>query len=152
MFSTYFNSFFVLEIMIMMLSLFLINYEVFMKSGILFTITFSFMIVFMPMQAIAFADLDSVCLYIAEDDKKRLRKALKSNHVKIRNLFKEMSCNEMSLLQFAIKRNAQSVGLFMVKKIPVSALNKSNILQWIKDNGYQDSDISIAVNARISGQ
>tara|TARA_B100000767_G_scaffold239020_1_gene234050 strand:+ start:257 stop:568 length:312 start_codon:yes stop_codon:yes gene_type:complete len=103
------------------------------------------------MKSNAYADLDSICLYIAEDDKTRLRKALRSNHVKIRKLFNEITCNEMSLLQFAIKRKSKTVGVFMVKKIPVSALNKSNILQWVEDEGHQETDIAVAIMARING-
>lgn len=99
----------------------------------------------------AYGDLDSICLYIAEDDKKRLRKTLKTAHVKIRKLFKDMSCNKLSLLQFAIKRQSKSVGLFIVKKIPVSALKKSGVLQWSQENGYADSEITQALIKRTSG-
>jgi len=99
----------------------------------------------------AYADLDSICLYIAEDDKKRLRKTLKTAHVKIRKLYKNMRCNKLSLLQFAIERKANAVGLFMVKKIPVSALKKSGVVQWTEENGYADLEITAALKKRIGG-
>lgn len=100
-------------------------------------------------QAYTYSDLDSICLYIAEDDKKRLRKSLKTNHVKIRKLYQDMRCNDRTLLQFAIERKANSVGLFMVKKIPVSQLKKTGVLTWAEGNGFTDSEITKALRERI---
>ena len=97
----------------------------------------------------ASSDLASICLYVAENDKKRLRKLLKSNHVKIRKLYQEISCNNKSLLQFAIEKKSKDVGLFMVKKIPVSLLKKKGALKWAEDNGHADSDITAALRKRV---
>ena len=69
----------------------------------------------------------------------------------MRSLFKDMSCNELSLLQFAIQRKAKNVGLFIVKKVPVSTLKKSGVLQWIEENGYSDSEITAALLKRVGG-
>ncbi len=121
------------------------------KSILIFFVAFSVFSYFVTFKSDAYADLDSLCLYIAEDNKKRLRKTLKSTHLKIRNLFKEMSCNNMSLLQFAIHRKAENVGIFMVKKIPVSSLRKSNILQWAEDNNHHESAVYQTLLARLDG-
>jgi len=125
--------------------------ELLMKIKFISTFIFIFFTFVIPSKSYAFSDLDSICLYIAEDDKKRLRKTLKTSRVKIRSLFKDMSCNKLSLLQFAIQRKSKSVGLFIVKKIPVSALKKSGILQWTDENGHADSEITAALKERIGG-
>ena len=122
-----------------------------MKVKLVTLIVVCFCSLILPTKLYAFADLDSICLYIAEDNKKRLRKTLKKSHVKMRSLFKDMSCNELSLLQFAIQRKAKNVGLFIVKKVPVSTLKKSGVLQWIEENGYSDSEITAALLKRVGG-
>ena len=43
----------------------------------------------------------SVCEYVAADDKKRMRSFLKSNKLKIRNIFDGIQCNGQNLLEFA---------------------------------------------------
>ena len=43
----------------------------------------------------------SVCEYVAADDKKRMRSFLKSNKLKIRNIFSGIQCNGKNLLEFA---------------------------------------------------
>jgi hypothetical protein len=120
------------------------------KLIIIFVIFVSLIFAIIP-KSYAFSDLDSICLYIAENDKKRLRKALKTSHVKIRKLYQDMRCNDKSLLQFAIERKAKEVGLFMVKKIPVSLLKKKGALEWAESNGHADSDITVALKKRVGG-
>jgi len=120
------------------------------KLIIILVIFVSFILTMMP-KSYAFSELDSICLYIAENDKKRLRKALKTSHVKIRKLYKDMRCNDLSLLRFAIERKANDVGLFMVKKIPVSLLKKKGALKWADDNGHAESDITAALRKRVGG-
>ncbi len=102
-----------------------------------------------PTNLNAYSDLGSICLYIAENDKKRLRKMLKTNRVKIRELYKDIKCNEKSLLQFALERKADDVGIFMVKKIPISSLKKKGVLEWAQSNGFADSEITKALSSRI---
>ena len=119
-----------------------------MKSSTMILLTI-FIALLMPLPSSAFADIGSICLYVAEDDKKRLRKLLKTNRVKIRNLYKDVKCNEKSLLQFAIERNANTVGVFMVKKIPVSQLKSQGDLEWAQGNGFADSAITKAITDRI---
>jgi len=64
----------------------------------------------------------NICEYVAADDKKRLRKLLKTNHLKIRDLFSDITCDADNLLVFAAKRNANDVGDFIIKKVPKSVL------------------------------
>jgi len=70
----------------------------------------------------------NICDYIAADDKKRLRKLLKANRLKLRKLYKDMSCNNQNILVFSASRNAQEVSSLLVKKLPKKIL-KENIAQ-----------------------
>lgn len=60
----------------------------------------------------------NICEYIAVDDKGRLRKLLKSKRLKIRAVFKDVSCDNSNILVFAAKSNAIEVGELLIKKLP----------------------------------
>ncbi len=67
----------------------------------------------------------NICEYIAADDKKRLRKLLKSNHLKLRKLYSDISCNNKNMLIFAASKKAKSVGELLVKKLPKKILQEN---------------------------
>jgi len=58
-----------------------------------------------------------ICEYVSVNDKKRLRSFLKSNKLKIRNIFKNIQCNGQNLLVFAASSNALDVGELMISKL-----------------------------------
>jgi hypothetical protein len=103
----------------------------------------------MPLKSYAYSGLDKICLFIAENDKNRLRKLLKTNRVKIRGLYPDMRCNDMSLLQFSLAKESIEVGKFIVKKVPASLLRSMGDLNWAESNGYADSEITVALRNRI---
>ena len=78
-----------------------------------------------PNKAFAYNISENICQYIAADDKNRLRKLLKDNHLKLRKLFSDITCNKDNMLLFAAKRNSLKVGEFIVKKMSKSILKKS---------------------------
>lgn len=100
--------------------------------------------------AAGFNDASSVCIYIAENDKNRLRKLLKELRIKLRSLYEEMTCNGENLLQFAMSRKADDIGVFMIKKIPVSVLKEKGDLEWANANGHGDSEIAKALVERLN--
>lgn len=59
----------------------------------------------------------SVCEYVAADDKKRMRSFLKSNKLKIRSIFDGIQCNGKNLLEFASARGSVETGSLMIKKL-----------------------------------
>ena len=93
----------------------------------------------------------SICNFVAADDKNRLRKKLRSSKVKLRNIYDGITCDGMSLLQFAMKRNAVNVGEYIVKRLPSGKLAKGLDLKWADENGFSDSAITTAIKERIGG-
>ena len=59
----------------------------------------------------------SICEYVAADDKKRLRSFLKSNHLKIRKIFKDLRCNHQNILVFAAASGSLSTGEMIIRKL-----------------------------------
>jgi hypothetical protein len=64
----------------------------------------------------------NICEYIAVDERGRLRKLLKSNRLKLRKVFKDVSCDNDNILIFAAKKNAIEIGQLLIKKLPKAVL------------------------------
>lgn len=73
----------------------------------------------------------TICEYVSSDDKKRLRSFLKSNKMKIRNIFDSIQCNGQNMLEFAATRNSMATGELIIKKLPKSQL--TNLLASIEN-------------------
>jgi hypothetical protein len=65
----------------------------------------------------------AVCEYVSADDKKRMRSFLKSNKLKIRNIFEGIQCNGQNLLEFAASNNSVKTGELIIKKLPKNTLS-----------------------------
>ncbi len=60
----------------------------------------------------------SLCNYVAADDKKRMRSFLKTNKLKIRSIFNGIQCNGKNLLAFASDKGSVKTGTLMISKLP----------------------------------
>ena len=108
----------------------------------------------------AVADTDqlvaNICDYVKSNDKNRLRKKMKENRVKLRNIYSGISCDGSSLLRTAYKSNADEVGEYIAKRMPSSDLTEpeadgKTILDWAAANGHDASVITAAIKDRIGG-
>ena len=63
-----------------------------------------------------------VCEYISVNDKKRLRKFLKTKKLKIRSIFGNIQCNGQNILVFAASSNALDTGELLISKLPVKTV------------------------------
>jgi hypothetical protein len=63
-----------------------------------------------------------ICEYVAVDDKKRLRSLLKTQRIKLRSIFNDLTCNGKNLLVFAAINNSDDVGKMIIKKLPKKTL------------------------------
>ena len=64
----------------------------------------------------------NICEYVAADDKKRFRTLLKTQRIKLRSIFGNVTCNGKNLLIFAATNNADKVGEMIIKKLPKKTL------------------------------
>jgi len=87
----------------------------------------------------------SVCDYVAADDKKRMRSFLKSNKLKIRNIFSGVQCNGQNLLAFAADKSSVKTGTLIINKLPKKVIS-ANLAHF--QSGAQE--LADAANARIS--
>jgi len=67
----------------------------------------------------------NICEYVAVDDKGRLRKLLKSNRLKLRKVFHDVSCDNDNILIFAAKKKADEIGQLLIKKLPKSVISSN---------------------------
>ena len=59
-----------------------------------------------------------------------------------------VTCNGLNLLQFAMDKKANSVGEYIVKRLPTSKLKSGDDLNWATSNGHGDSPIVAAIKDR----
>lgn len=83
-----------------------------------FIATFSLLSIATAPKASAADIAQTMCDYVAADDKQRLRSFLKTNKLKIRSVFKGVQCNGMNLVAFASSQNANATGELMISKLP----------------------------------
>ena len=97
-----------------------------MKTTLLASLVLATAISYTP-QSLAYADSMSlrICEYIAVDDKKRLRKYLKSNKLKIRDIFDKIKCNDQNLLEFSATSNSLDIGEYLIGKLPVATVTEN---------------------------
>lgn len=101
-----------------------------------------------PAKADVASFLAGVCDNVATDNKSRFRKKLKSAGVKLRNIYDGVTCGGDSLIRYAMQKNAESVGVFMVKRLPASHFESSGDLDWAKANGFGSGKIAKAIEER----
>ena len=87
----------------------------------------------------------SICEYVAADDKSRMRSFLKTNKLKIRSIFSGIQCNGQNLLEFAATKGSIETGTLMISKLPKSVVLENLALI---QNGSQP--LLDAANARVS--
>ena len=101
-----------------------------------------------PAKADVASFLAGVCDNVAADNKSRFRKKLKTAGVKLRNIYDGVTCGGDSLIRYAMQKNADSVGVFMVKRLPASHFATSGDLEWAQANGFGDTKIAKAIANR----
>ena len=87
----------------------------------------------------------SICEYVATDDKKRMRSFLKTNKLKIRRIFDGIQCNGKNLLEFAAVSGSIKTGSLMISKLPKKIVSKNLPLLQAGSQPLID-----AANARVS--
>ncbi len=110
-------------------------------------------VVVSPLFAIAPASADdqiaqSLCSYVAANDKNSIRKTLSDNRLRIKNVYDGIQCDGLPLIRFAIKNNAADVAEFIVKQLPGSHVAASGDVEWAQSTGFAASPIIETIKAR----
>lgn len=110
----------------------------------------------MPVQANSDQLAANICNYVQTNDKNRLRKKLKENRVKLRNIYAGVTCDGNSLLRTAMNSGSDKVGTFIAKRLSVSELSAAEadgktITDWAEANGHGASAITTAIKERTAG-
>lgn len=92
--------------------------------------------------------LQGICAVVAGDDKARFRKKVKESGIRIRDSFSGITCDGMNMLRYAMTKNAQGVGVYMVKRLPASYFDISGDLFWADENGFGETLIAKEIEAR----
>lgn len=90
----------------------------------------------------------SICDYVADDNKNNLRKTLTDNRLRLRNVYDGISCGGLPLIRHAIKHNANDTGEFIVKQLPSSLVQQSGDSEWAQANGFANSPMLDVLKSR----
>ena len=94
--------------------------------------------------------VQSICAYVAADNKNNLRKALSDNRLRLRNVYDGISCDGLPLVRHAMKHKANDAAEFIIKQLPGSYVQQSGDLEWAASNGFADSPIIATIKERIA--
>lgn len=92
--------------------------------------------------------LNGICENVAADNKSRFRKKLKESGLKLRQVYSGISCGGENLVRFAMSKNANSVGSYIVKRLPASHFSTSGDVEWANSKGLSASPIVESIAAR----
>ncbi len=100
--------------------------------------------------------VDSLCGYIEADSKRRMRKVLKENKLRIRNIYDSVTCDGQDMLRFAVSSEANKVGGFILSKLPVKALvepgpDGKTFDQWAQELGHGASPVVQSAKDKVGG-
>ncbi len=101
-----------------------------------------------PVQAASVDALNGICENVAADNKSRFRKKLKESGLKLRNVYDSISCGGENLVRYAMTKNANSVGSYIVKRMPASHFAASGDTEWANSKGLSASPIVATIAAR----
>jgi hypothetical protein len=101
-----------------------------------------------PAQASNTQALNGICENVAADNKSRFRKKLKESGLKLRDVYSAISCGGDNLVRYAMAKNANSVGSYIVKRMPASHFAGSGDTDWANSNGFGGSPIVASIAAR----
>jgi len=90
----------------------------------------------------------SICSYIAEDNKNNLRKTLADNRLRLRNVYEGIVCDGLPLVRHAIKHNAADTAGFILSQLPGSLVASSGDIEWATSNGFAASPIIASIKER----
>ncbi|WP_286232498.1 DUF3718 domain-containing protein [Thalassotalea sediminis] len=113
-------------------------------KNLLIVASLSLATLFVAPQAKANVVAQNLCEFVAADAKSDLRRYLKSNRIKIRNVFDTVQCNGKNLLQFAATANATETGTMMIGKLSKKVVSAN--LASITNTG-----LKAAANERVNG-
>jgi len=96
----------------------------------------------------------AICGYVQADHKSRLRDQLRANKIKLKRIYSGLTCNNNSLLRFAMLNDADNAGAFIAKRLSASLLSKAEqdgktVLQWADENGKSTSATVQAIKKRM---
>lgn len=99
-------------------------------------------------QAAGADSLNGICENVAADNKSRFRKKLKESGMKLRDIYTGISCGGENLVRYAMTNKAESVGSYIVKRMPASHFAGSGDLDWANTSGHADSSIASSIASR----
>lgn len=120
---------------------------------LLLLITVTMLVVPSPTVAQAFSRSTeitlAICTMARDDNTRQLKQKLMEMRLRLRDIYANIRCNQLSLLQFALAYDATNVAHYLASFANIDDLIASGDLDWIREHNLLDSPVGQVLRQRL---
>lgn len=91
----------------------------------------------------------AICSYVRNNDTRALKQKLQHERKRLRDIYGSITCNNFSLIQFALRYNAHDVGRFLAMSATPLSIEQAGDLEWADTNNQLDTPTGAVLNERM---
>lgn len=106
-----------------------------------------------PASAQSFIESEEValvfCSYVRDNDTVRLQRKLRDLRIRLRDVYSHLRCNNATLIQFAVKNNANDIGTFIARSVSLDDIREVGDLEWMRESNLLETPIGETLASRF---
>ncbi|RUO41726.1 hypothetical protein CWE22_06095 [Pseudidiomarina aestuarii] len=92
----------------------------------------------------------AICSFIRTNDTRALKQKLQYERKRLRDIYTSVRCNNLSLIQFALRHNAHDVGRFLAISANPDSVMQAGDMEWAKLNNLLDTPTGNVLRERMT--
>lgn len=89
------------------------------------------------------------CSYVRDNQTARLQRKLRDLRMRLRDVYSQIRCNDATLIQFAVKNNADDIGSFIARSVSADVIEKAGDYRWLREQDLMQTPIGEALSLRF---
>lgn len=89
------------------------------------------------------------CSYVRDNQTARLQRKLRDLRMRLRDVYSQIRCNDATLIQFAVKNNADDIGSFIARSVSADVIEKAYDYRWLREQDLMQTPIGEALSLRF---
>ncbi|MGQ4276584.1 DUF3718 domain-containing protein [Pseudidiomarina sp. E22-M8] len=81
------------------------------------------------------------CSYVRDNDTVRLQRKLRDLRIRLRDVYSHIRCNNATLIQFAVKSNANDIGSFIARSVSADDIQATGDYKWLHEHDLMQTPI-----------
>lgn len=106
-----------------------------------------------PVAAQSYVESEEValifCSYVRDNHTVRLQRKLRDLRIRLRDVYAHIRCNDATLIQFAVKNNANDIGSFIARSVSADVIEKAGDYRWLREQNLLQTPIGEALALRF---